>query len=70
MVYKDDKSNKFWNIQYNKEGEYRVQYGRIGSKGVIISKKGNIHEIQKIIGNKMKKGYKLESKRNIKKFSF
>jgi predicted DNA-binding WGR domain protein len=69
LIFKDTKSNKFWNIQYSNKGEYKIHYGRIGSKGKILSKKGNIDEIYKIIHNKIKKGYKKISEKNIKKFT-
>jgi len=65
----DNKSNKYWHIQYNKDGIYKIKYGKIGSTGIIIEKTNKIQNIEKIIETKIKKGYKLIYKKNLKTFT-
>jgi predicted DNA-binding WGR domain protein len=65
----DNKSNKYWHIQYNKDGNYKIKYGKIGSTGIIIEKTNKIQNIEKIIETKIKKGYKLIYKKNLKTFT-
>jgi predicted DNA-binding WGR domain protein len=68
---KDEKSEKFWKIEYlpEKDGEYRINYGKIGSQGKVISKSDTWININKIIQSKIKKGYKLMNFDEIKVFS-
>ena len=64
----NNKSNKYWHIQYNNDGEYIIKYGRIGKNGKIIKKNDKLYNIKKLIESKIKKGYKLIIKKNIKTF--
>ena len=58
---KDDKSNKFWTIEYNKNGDFSTIYGKIGTNGRKSKiKKSSKEEIKKLIDSKVKKGYKLK----------
>lgn len=68
FIFKDNKSDKFWNIEYT-NNEYKVHYGKTGTKGQKISKKVSLDKIEKLIEGKKKKGYKQKSKKNIKKFT-
>jgi len=70
-IYQDDKSNKFWKIEYipNEDGEYRIEYGRMGKPGKIESKSDTYIKIKKLIECKTKKGYILDSKKSIDCFS-
>ena len=70
-INQDDKSNKFWKIEYmpNDEGEYRIEYGRMGKPGKIESKSDTWIKIKKLIDSKIKKGYKLDSEKRIDCFS-
>lgn len=58
--YKDDKSNKFWNITWcNDDDFYTITYGRCGTNGTIQEKEADDLEkdVVKIIKSKLKKGY-------------
>ena len=68
LIYKDEKSNKFWNIEYTPD-EYRVNFGKKNTKGKTQYKKSNIKDTEKLIVSKLKKGYKQISKRLIKDFT-
>lgn len=68
LEYKDPKSNKFWNIQYDKNS-YIINYGKIGKKGNIISKKATLSKIEGLIQSKINKGYIKKSEKKIKKFT-
>jgi len=58
---KDDKSNKFWTIKYNKNGDFSTIYGKIGTDGRKSKiKKLSNEGIKKLIDSKVKKGYKLK----------
>ena len=58
---KDDKSNKFWTIKYNKNGDFSTIYGKIGTDGRKSKMKKLSNEgIKKLIDSKVKKGYKLK----------
>jgi len=60
-VFKDDKSDKFWNIIYersdNEKQKYIIQYGKVGSSGTESKNIETSEKIQKLIGEKIKKGY-------------
>ena len=64
----NNKSNKYWHIQYNNDGKYIIKYGRIGKNGKIIKKNDKLYKIKKLIESKIKKGYKLIIKKNMKTF--
>ena len=68
LIYEDEKSNKFWNIEYTPD-EYKVNYGKKNTKGKTQYKKSNIKDTEKLIESKLKKGYKQISKRLIKDFT-
>ena len=68
LIYKDEKSNKFWNIEYTPD-EYRVNFGKKNTNGKKQYKKSNIKDTEKLIISKLKKGYKKISKRSIKDFT-
>ena len=69
LIFKNNKSNKFWNIEYSNI-KYIVNYGKIGNKGKILSKKSTLNNTKKLIDSKIKKGYKKKAKeKNIKKFT-
>ena len=68
LIYEDDKSNKFWNIEY-KSNEYKVNYGKKNTNGKKQYKKSNIKDIEKLIESKLKKGYKQVSKKLIKDYT-
>lgn len=62
--FKDEKSEKFWEIKYDNIDEekikYIVKYGKIKTSGSVSKPKmDNIKNIEKIIETKVKKGYKL-----------
>ena len=62
LVYKDKKSNKFWNIEVS-DKSFTVTFGRVGTKGqsntkTFQSKDTCKKEVEKLIQQKMKKGYK------------
>jgi len=58
---KDDTSNKFWTIKYNKNGDFSTIYGKIGTNGRESKiKKSSKEEIKKLIDCKIKKGYKIK----------
>jgi predicted DNA-binding WGR domain protein len=60
---KDDKSSKFWTIEYNKNGDFTTIYGKIGTDGRKSKMKKLSNEgIKKLIDSKVKKGYKLKNK--------
>ena len=61
LIYKDDKSNKFWNIEVL-GNEYTVTYGKTGTKGTSKTKTHDdaetcIKEANKVTLQKRKKGY-------------
>ena len=60
-VFKDDKSDKFWNIIYersdNEKQKYIIQYGKVGSSGTETKNIETLEKIQKLIQEKIKKGY-------------
>lgn len=70
-IYQDEKSNKFWRIEYipNKDGEYRIEYGKINNSSRIELKSDTWMKIKKLINSKIKKGYILDSKKRIECFS-
>ena len=68
LIYTDEKSNKFWNIEYT-PNEYKVNYGKKNTNGKKLFKKSIIIDTQKLIESKLKKGYKQISKKIIKKFT-
>ena len=68
LIYEDEKSNKFWNIEYTPD-EYKVNYGKKNTNGKKLFKKSNIKDTEKLIESKLNKGYKQISKRLIKNFS-
>ena len=68
LEYKDSKSNKFWNIQYDKNS-YIVNYGKIGKKGITMSKKATLSTIEGLIQSKLNKGYVKKSQKKINKFT-
>ena len=68
LIYKDDKSNKFWNIEYT-PNEYKVNYGKKNTNGQKKYKKSNIKDIEKLIESKLKKGYTQVSKKVIKDYT-
>ena len=68
LIYEDDKSNKFWNIEYTSD-EYKVNYGKKNTNGKKQYKKSNIKDIEKLIESKLKKGYKQVSKKLIKDYT-
>jgi len=57
-IYQDEKSNKFWRIEYipNEDGEYRIEYGRMGKPGKIESKNDTWVKIKKLIDSKNQEG--------------
>ena len=62
LVYKDSKSNKFWEVEA-KGSSINILYGRVGTKGQTSVKKakspdGAKAEVEKLIKSKLKKGYK------------
>ena len=61
LIYADEKSNKFWNIEIS-GNEYTVTYGKAGTKGVSKTKKFDeeetcVKEVEKVTTQKRKKGY-------------
>ena len=68
LEYKDSKSNKFWNIQYDKNS-YIVNYGKKGKKGITMSKKATLSTIEGLIQSKLNKGYVKKSQKKINKFT-
>ena len=56
---------KFWEITYNKVGDYTVRFGKVGSEGRTTNKKDTIKNIEKLIQSKKNKGYKLEKEKTI-----
>lgn len=61
FIYNDEKSNKFWWIDY-KEDSLAVNYGKVGSIGKFQTKEFDNEEqclkaASKLIAAKMKKGY-------------
>ncbi len=61
FIYKDEKSQKFWNIEQN-ENCYTVVYGRLGTDGQTQTKEFPDQatcekEVNKLISQKTKKGY-------------
>ena len=62
LVYKDAKSNKFWEIEA-KGSSINILYGKVGTNGQTLIKKAKSSEaakaeVEKLIKSKMKKGYK------------
>ncbi len=62
LVFKDDKSQKFWKIEHYGSG-YTVTYGKIGTEGQSKTKEFDSREEaykvgDKLIASKLKKGYK------------
>ena len=62
LVYKDAKSNKFWEIEA-KGSTINILYGKVGTNGQTSIKKVKSSdaakaEVEKLIKSKMKKGYK------------
>ncbi|KEZ52363.1 DUF4240 domain-containing protein [Metabacillus indicus] len=61
LIYKDNSSNKFWEIRTNGES-FTVTYGKTGTSGAVKTKafhseKECLKEAEKLIKAKMKKGY-------------
>ena len=73
MIYKDEKSNKFWNIEYTLNeytlNEYRVKYGKVKTNGQKKSKISTLKNTEQLINSKLKKGYKQISNKSLKKFT-
>ena len=62
LVYKDAKSNKFWEVEA-KGSSINIFFGRVGTKGQTSVKKAKSPaaakvEVEKLIKSKLKKGYK------------
>ena len=62
LVYKDAKSNKFWQIEA-KGSSINILYGKVGTNGQTSVKKAKSPdaaktEVEKLIKSKLKKGYK------------
>jgi len=62
LVYKDPKSNKFWEIE-SKGSTINILYGKVGTNGQTSVKKAKSPdaakvEVEKLIKSKLKKGYK------------
>lgn len=65
LTYKDDKSNKFWQIE-KKDTSLVITFGKIGSKGTTKEanywdEKDCLKEAEKLIKEKLKKGYEEEN---------
>ncbi|MCP3925506.1 MAG: WGR domain-containing protein [Desulfobacterales bacterium] len=61
MEFKDEKSEKFWHIEADGTG-FTTTYGKIGKSGTSSSKEFDseekcLKEAEKLIKQKMKKGY-------------
>lgn len=61
LMYKDDKSDKFWNIETS-ENSFTVTYGKTGAAGTSQTKTFKneaecLKEAGKVLGEKLKKGY-------------
>ena len=60
-IFQDEKSNKFWNITYersdNEKQKYIIQYGKVGSSGTETKNIETLKKIQKLIEEKINKGY-------------
>lgn len=61
FIFKDEKSQKFWNIETN-ENQFTVTYGKLGTAGTKQEKAYEnpekcLQEAEKLIKEKMKKGY-------------
>jgi predicted DNA-binding WGR domain protein/Flp pilus assembly protein TadD len=61
LEYKDEKSNKFWEIEVN-NNSHTVRYGKIGTDGTSKTKEFDSNEdamkdAEKLIASKKKKGY-------------
>ena len=64
FVFNDDKSNKFWEIKYEDNNgdkrKYIVRYGKVDTPGSRSKPKmDTLTNINKIIDNKIKKGYSI-----------
>lgn len=62
FIYENEKSSKYWWIDYNKGDDFVVNFGKIGSYGRFQIKEFDNREkcekeAQKIISSKIKKGY-------------
>lgn len=62
--FKNDKSNKFWEIKYednkSEKRKYIVRYGSTDTSGKTVSPKlDTIKNIEKLIETKIKKGYEI-----------
>ena len=72
FTYKDDKSDKFWSVEVNGTS-ITVVYGKTGTAGVTNTKDFSdeadaIKEMQKLINEKTKKGYKERTGKKAGKF--
>jgi predicted DNA-binding WGR domain protein len=61
LIYKDDKSDKFWKIEVN-ENSFTVTYGKTGTAGTSQTKDFDseakcLKEAEKLVAEKKKKGY-------------
>ncbi|EKR80573.1 WGR domain protein, partial [Leptospira interrogans str. UI 08452] len=61
LTFKDDKSDKFWNIEVS-GNSFTVTYGKTGTSGTSQTKTFETEEIcikeaQKLLSEKLKKGY-------------
>ncbi|WP_016750525.1 WGR domain-containing protein, partial [Leptospira kirschneri] len=61
LTFKDDKSDKFWNIEVS-GNSFTVTYGKTGTAGTSQTKTFDNEEIcvkeaQKLLSEKLKKGY-------------
>lgn len=61
LIYKDQKSDKFWQIEVNGK-EHTITYGKSGSKGTTKTKLFEVSEdaledAKKLLASKLKKGY-------------
>ena len=61
LEFKDEKSDKFWEIIYensdNEKQRYIVRYGKVDSPGTTSKNEDTAEKIQKLIEDKKKKGY-------------
>ena len=73
LEYKDEKSHKFWEIEV-KENTFTVTYGKVDSKGQVrlvefSSNERALLQAEKIIKQRINKGYKETEKKVVKKYT-
>lgn len=71
LTFKDDKSDKFWQIENNGKS-FTVTYGKTGSTGTkqikkFANEKKCLNEVEKLLNEKLKKGYQEAKKSAIVK---